>query len=331
MQSLYKEYTIMDKKVVVLTSGGDAPGMNACLRAVVRLGLYNGIEIYGAHRGYQGLIDDDIELLNSRSVSDIIQRGGTVLKTARCADFKTIEGIGKAVANLEKRGIKNVIAIGGDGTFRGGKDMSDNFDINVIGIPGTIDNDLAYTDYTLGFFTAVDTVLWAINNLRDAMGSHDRCSLLEVMGRRCGDIALYAGVCGGAEHILVPEVPYDIDAIADSLKKSRERGKTSNMIVFAEGAGDKDAICAAITEKTGVKITTTTLGHIQRGGSPVMYDRLLATKMAERAIELILVNAHNRVIGIKDNKIVDYNISEALALPRSFDTKLYRMAGILGL
>ncbi len=321
----------MGKKVAVLTSGGDAPGMNPCIRACVRFGLYKGLEMYGVRRGYQGLIDDEIFPMNSRSVSDIVQRGGTFLKSARCPEFRDLEGIGKAVANLKKYGITDLIAIGGDGTFRGAKDMADNFDISVIGIPGTIDNDLAYTDFTLGFDTAVNTVLWAINSLRDTMGSHDRCSLLEVMGRHCGDIALYAGICGGAEYILVPEVEYDLDEIASSLMQARERGKTSNMIVFAEGAGDKEQICSYLKEKTGIKITTTTLGHIQRGGSPTMQDRILANKFAERAVELILLGATNRVIGIKNNRIIDENVSEALEMSGKFDKKLYKLAQIMSL
>lgn len=319
------------RKVAILTSGGDAPGMNPCIRACVRFGLYKDLEMFGVNRGYQGLIDDEIFPMNSRSVSDIVQRGGTFLKSARCQDFRSLEYIGKAVDNLKKRGITHLITIGGDGTFRGAKDMADNFDINVIGIPGTIDNDLAYTDFTLGFDTAVNTVLWAINSLRDTMGSHDRCSMLEVMGRRCGDIALYAGICGGAEYILVPEVPYDLDAIAESLTKARERGKTSNMIVFAEGAGDREKILSYLMEKTGVKITTTTLGHIQRGGSPTMQDRILANKFGERAIELILLGASNRVVGIRNNSIIDENVSEALQMPRKFDKKLYDLAWIMGL
>lgn len=318
-------------KIAVLTSGGDSPGMNACLRAVVRYAISKNIEVYGVNRGYQGLVDGSVIALNSRSVSDVIQRGGTFLKTARSLEFNTAEGMKKAYATLSAYGITDLVCIGGDGTFRGAKDLSDHYPVNVFGIPGTIDNDLAYTDYTLGFDTAVNTVLWAINSLRDTMGSHDRVSCLEVMGRHCGDIALYAGICGGAEHILVPEIPFSVDEIAESLMKSQKRGKTSNMIVFAEGAGDRAQICKEISEKAGVKITTTTLGHIQRGGSPTMFDRLLAVKTGTHAVELIADGkVKNRVIGLKNNKIIDMDISEALSIPRLFDEKLYKIAGILG-
>ena len=319
------------KKVAVLTSGGDAPGMNPCIRACVRFGLYKGLEMYGVQRGYQGLVDDDIFEMNSRSVSDIIQRGGTMLKSARCAEFRTMEGMEKAYNNLKKRDISQLIVIGGDGSFTGAKILSDNFDISVMGIPGTIDNDLAYTDFTLGFDTAVNTVLWAINSLRDTMGSHDRCAILQVMGRHCGDIALYAGLCGGAEYILVPEVEYDLDKIASSLRHARERGKTSNMLIFAEGAGNIEEITEYLNEKAGVKISITTLGHIQRGGSPTMQDRILASKFGERAIELIMLGAADRVIGIRSNKVIDENISEALEMERKFDKKLYKLAETLSL
>ncbi len=317
-------------KIAVLTSGGDAPGMNACLRAVVRYAISKDIDVYGVRRGYQGLIENNLELLNSRSVSSKIQRGGTFLKTARSQEFTTKDGMEKAYETLSAYGITDLVVIGGDGTFRGGKEFSELFGVNIIGIPGTIDNDLAYTDYTLGFDTSVNTVLWAINSLRDTMGSHGRVSLLEVMGRHCGDIALYAGICGGAEHILIPEIPFDLDEIATDLRKSQKRGKTSNMIVFAEGAGDRDAVCKELSEKAGVKITTTTLGHIQRGGSPTMFDRLLATKMAVHAVELLIEGAKNRVVGIKNNKIFDEDIAVALSKKRKIDKKLYEMAQILG-
>lgn len=317
-------------KIAVLTSGGDAPGMNACLRAVVRYAISKDVDVYGVRRGYQGLIEGDIELLNSRSVSSKIQRGGTFLKTARSSGFHSVEGMAKAYESLSAYGIDTLIVIGGDGTFRGAEEFSRYHDVKFIGIPGTIDNDLAYTDYTLGFDTAVNTVLWAINSLRDTMGSHGRVSLLEVMGRKCGDIALYAGLCGGAEHILVPEIPYDIDQIASDLRKSQKRGKTSNMIVFAEGAGDRDEVCKQISEKAGVKITTTTLGHIQRGGSPTMMDRLLATKMGTHAVDLLFTDKRNRVVGIKNNKIFDEDIIVALSQKRVFDSELYETAKILG-
>ena len=240
------------KKIAILTSGGDAPGMNACLRACVRYAIYNNLEVYGVERGYLGLINDDIFPMNTRSVSGIVQRGGTILKSARSQEFCTEEGIKKAAANLHVHGITTLIVIGGDGTFKGGKALSDNYDVNVIGIPGTIDNDLQYTDFTIGFDTAVNTCLWAINSLRDTMDSHDRASLVEVMGRHCGDIALHAGICGGAEYILTPEVPFDLDEIAKGLKRGGSRGKTSNMIVFAEGAGNRDEIVKYLSEKSGV-------------------------------------------------------------------------------
>ena len=220
-------------RIAVLTSGGDAPGMNACIRAVVRTALNNKMDIYGVNRGYAGLIKGEITRLNTRSVSDMIHKGGTFLNTARCPEFNTEEGLSQAADALSAYGIEGLVVIGGDGTFRGAKDLSDKFGIKVMGIPGTIDNDLAYTDYTVGFDTAVNTVLWAINNLRDTFHSHDRVGLLEVMGRNCGDIALYAGVAGGAEYVLVPEVEYNLDKIASSIKKSYLRGKTSNLIILA--------------------------------------------------------------------------------------------------
>lgn len=317
------------KKIAILTSGGDAPGMNACIRACVRSAINSGMEVYGVERGYFGLVNNNIFQMNTHSVCDIVQRGGTILKTARCLEFKFPETRKKAADNLKALGIEGLVVIGGDGSFTGAKFLSDENGINVVGIPGTIDNDLAYTDYTLGFDTAVNTVLWAINNLRDTMTSHDRVSLVKVMGRRCGDIALYSGICGGAEYILVPEIPYDIQAIAEDIKKSKEKGKTSNIIVLAEGAGNEQEIKTIVSVISGADVKVTTLGHIQRGGTPTMADRMLAARFGSRATELLQDGKTNRVIGIKNNKIVDLDITEALSETKQINKKLYEMANKL--
>ncbi len=319
------------KKIAVITSGGDAPGMNACVRACVRYAIYNGFEVYGVERGYVGLINDNMTLMNKRSVSDIIHRGGTVLKTARCTEFKDVEYQRKAAENLRKRGIENLIVIGGDGSFRGARDLSVNCGINVVCIPATIDNDLAYTDYTLGFDTAVNTVLTAINNLRDTMTSHDRVSLVEVMGRKCGDIALYATIGGGVEHCLVPEIPVDVNAICESIKESQASGKTSNMIIMAEGVENKEEIIKTIKEKTNVDIKITHLGHTQRGGSPTMADRLLAAKFAIKAVDLLMAGQTNRTVGIVDNHIIDKDIIEAVSMKHTIDANLHKIAQIISL
>ena len=317
------------KKIAILTSGGDAPGMNACIRACVRSAVNSGLEVFGVERGYYGIVNNSITQMNAHSVCDIVQRGGTILKTARCLEFKLPETRKKAADNLKALGIEGLVVIGGDGSFTGARCLSDENGINVVGIPGTIDNDLAYTDYTLGFDTAVNTVLWAINNLRDTMTSHDRVSLVKVMGRRCGDIALYSGICGGAEYILVPEVPYDIQAIAEDIKKSKERGKTSNIIVLAEGAGNEQEIKTIVSVISGADVKVTTLGHIQRGGTPTMADRMLAARFGTRATELLIEGKTNRVIGIKNNKIIDLDITEALSQTKKIDKHLYDMASKL--
>lgn len=317
------------KKIAILTSGGDAPGMNACIRACVRSAINSGLEVYGVERGYFGLVNNNIFPMDTHSVCDIVQKGGTILKTARCLEFKFPETRKKAADNLKALGVEGLVVIGGDGSFTGARFLSDENGINVVGIPGTIDNDLAYTDYTLGFDTAVNTVLWAINNLRDTMTSHDRVSLVKVMGRRCGDIAMYAGICGGAEYILVPEIPYDIKAIAENIKKSKERGKTSNIIVLAEGAGNETEIKTLVSVLSGADVKVTTLGHIQRGGSPTMADRMLAARFGTRATELLLQGKTNRVIGIKNNKIIDLDIAEALSETKQIDKHLYDMASKL--
>ncbi|MDY2879967.1 MAG: 6-phosphofructokinase [Candidatus Borkfalkiaceae bacterium] len=317
------------KKIAILTSGGDAPGMNATIRACVRSALNSGLEVYGVDRGYRGLVDGKIFPMNTFSVCDILQRGGTILKTARCLEFKEAETRKHAADNLKELGIEGLVVIGGDGSFTGAKCLSDEQGINVVGIPGTIDNDLAYTDYTLGFDTAVNTVLWAINALRDTMISHDRVCLVKVMGRRCGDIALYAGICGGAEYILVPEIPYDIQEIANQIKENKERGKRSNILVLAEGAGNENEIKTIISVISGSDVKITTLGHIQRGGTPTMQDRMLAAQFGTRAVELLLEGKSNRVIGIKENKIIDLDISDALAQKKVIRHDLYDMAAKL--
>ncbi|MBD5086775.1 MAG: 6-phosphofructokinase [Clostridiales bacterium] len=320
------------KNIAVLTSGGDAPGMNACVRAVVRYAIYNGMTVYGIERGYTGLIHNNIKEMNKRSVSDIIQRGGTILKTARCPEFVEDEYMQIAVDNMEAYGIEGLVVIGGDGSFRGALDLYKKFGVKAIGIPGTIDNDLAYTDYTLGFDTSVNTVVSAINNLRDTMTSHDRVCIIEVMGRKCGDIALYAGICGGAEIILVPEVEFDIKQIVKKINLNQRIGKSSDIIVLAEGVCKAEDLKHQLAENgiTG-SIKTTTLGYIQRGGSPTMGDRVLASRCAIRAVDLLMADKGGRVVGIKDNKIVDVDIEEALQKKGKFDQDLYQTAMILGL
>ena len=319
------------EKIAVLTSGGDAPGMNACIRAVVRTALSFNMDIYGVERGYAGLIKGEISRLGTRSVSDMIHKGGTFLKTARCPEFLDKEVQHLAVEQLAAYGIEGLVVIGGDGTFRGAKALIDNFGVKVVGIPGTIDNDLNYTDFTVGFDTAVNTVLWAINNLRDTMHSHDRVSLLEVMGRKCGDIALYAGVAGGAEYVLVPEIPYDLDEISRSIKRSYLRGKTSNMIILAEGAGNRDEIAKYVQEKSGISVKVTNFGYIQRGGSPNMQDRVLAARFGFKAVELLKTDSESCAIGIKDNKVITVPFSEVSTREAGFDKELYDIAHTLSL
>ncbi len=316
------------KKIAVLTSGGDAPGMNAAIRAVVRYGIGMGMEVMGVERGLQGLIDNAFIPMNMRSVSDIIHRGGTILKTARCPEFKTEEGQQKAIANLRKNGVEGLIVIGGDGSFMGAKAMTDR-GFPSIGIPGTIDNDLAYTEYTLGFDTACNTILDAINKIRDTMSSHERVSIIEVMGRNCGDLALYCGMCGGAEVIIVPEHPLTIDEIVETLGGGQAHGKTSGIIVLAEGAGHADDLKAELGSRTDMTIKSTKLGHLQRGGSPSCRDRYLGTCFGVHAVKLLQKGIGNRIVGIKNNKIYDMDIIEGVAMKKNFDTELYETAQIV--
>lgn len=317
------------KKIAVLTSGGDAPGMNAAIRAVVRYGLDMGMEVMGVERGLQGLIDDLFVPMNMRSVSDIIHRGGTILKTARCPEFKTEEGQQKAIKNLRARGVEGLIVIGGDGSFMGAKAMTDH-GFPSIGIPGTIDNDLAYTDYTLGFDTACNTILDAINKIRDTMSSHERVSIIEVMGRNCGDLALYTGLCGGAEVIIVPEHKMTIDEIVETLGGGMAHGKTSGIIVLAEGAGHADDLKAELSSRTDMVVKSTRLGHVQRGGSPSCRDRYLGTCFGVHAVKLLKQGIGNRIVGIKNHKFYDMDIIEGCAMKKEFDEELYQTALIVG-
>jgi 6-phosphofructokinase 1 len=318
------------KNVAVLTSGGDSPGMNAAIRAVVRTGLYYNLNIYGVKRGYEGLLSNDIEKMNASSVGDIIHKGGTFLKTSRSEEFMTENGRKKALDNLKKRNIEGLVVIGGDGSFRGAQTLSRE-GIATIGIPGTIDNDLAYTDFTIGFDTAVNTVLEAVTKIRATSTSHEKTTIIEVMGRYCGDLALYAGICGGAESIIVPEDPLHIDEIAGRINKGKARGKLHHIIMLAEGAGDAKSLQKELVEKTGASARISVLGFIQRGGDPTAGDRLLASRMGVKAIEELLKFNSSKVIGIKNNQLFSEDIDVALGKKKALDTNIYSMAEILSL
>ena len=305
------------RRIGVLTSGGDAPGMNPCVRAVVRTALYNGIECYGIRRGWNGLITGDIVKLDQKSVSHTINRGGTILYTARSTEFMNEEGQRRAVSTCKFLGLDSIIAIGGDGTFRGALALSKH-GINVIGIPGTIDNDIGCTNYCIGFDTAANTAIECIDKLRDTMQSHERCSVVEVMGRNAGYIAMYVGLACGATAVLVPEEPFDFERdVVEKIRQARFNGFTHYMIVVAEGAGSAADIAARIKDATDLDPRVTVLGHIQRGGSPTGRDRVNATKMGYMAVELLLKNKTNRIICIRDGDYIDVDIEEALAMKKS--------------
>lgn len=318
------------KTIGVLTSGGDAPGMNVAIRAVVRSGIYKNIRIMGIERGYNGLINGNIKEMDLSSVADIIHRGGTILQTARCEEFKTEEGRNKALNVLKVFGIEGLVVIGGDGSFAGAQKLSEA-GIKTIGIPGTIDNDLAYTDYTIGFDTTVNTVLDAISKIRDTSTSHGRANIVEVMGRHCGDIALYAGLAGGAESIIVPEEAFKIDNICKKLIQGKSRGKLHSIIILSEGIGNAFELGKEIEVKTGIDTRVTVLGHVQRGGSPSAFDRILASKMGAKAVDLLKDGKSSRVVGMKENKIMDMDINEALSMEKKFDNKMYELTKILSI
>jgi len=318
------------KRIGLLTSGGDSPGMNAAIRAVVRVALYNGLKVSGIHRGYQGLIEGDIEEMDVSSVGDIIHRGGTKLRSARSLEFMTDEGFKHGLDVLRMFKIDGLVVIGGDGSFRGAQRLSHS-GIKTVGIPGTIDNDLAYTDLTVGFDTAVNTVVWAIGNIRDTSSSHGRANIIEVMGRNCGDIAIYAGLAGGAESIIVPEHAMDIDDICQKLINGKNRGKLHNLILLAEGVGKPYELAAAIEDRVHMETRVTIMGHLQRGGTPTAQDRILASRMGSHAVETLIEGRSSRVVGIKGNVIFDMDIDEALAMEKIFDQKLFDLTNVLAI
>jgi 6-phosphofructokinase 1 len=313
------------KRIGVLTSGGDSPGMNAAVRAVVRQAIYQGIEVYGIYQGYNGLINGNIKKLELGSVGDIIHRGGTMLYTARCEEFKTKEGQQKGIEQLKKHGIEGLVVIGGDGSYRGAKALTE-LGYPCVGVPGTIDNDIPGTEYTIGFDTALNTVIDAIDKIRDTATSHERTFIVEVMGRNAGDLALWAGLAGGAETILIPEDNHDMDDIASRLKKGQERGKKHSIIIVAEGVMSGNEFAARLEEATNLETRVSVLGHIQRGGSPTASDRVLASRLGSHAVDLLAEGKGGRAVGIEKNQLIDYDIIEALAKEHVLDLNMYKLS-----
>ena len=318
------------RKIGVLTSGGDSPGMNAAIRAVVRCGIDAGFEVWGIERGFEGLLDGELRVMDRSSVGDILHRGGTVLKTARSERFMEDRWIDKAADLLKTLNIDGLVVIGGDGSLHGGLKLAER-GITVMGLPGTIDNDLNYTDFTIGFDTAVSTVLEAVSKIRDTSSAHDRTSVIEVMGRHCGDIALYSAVTGGAECVLLPEKEEDINRVCRKIIEGSNRGKLHSIIIKAEGTPTPgDELVKIIEEKTGRETKLIVLSYLQRGGSPTMHDRLLATLCAEKAVTLLGEDSKSKAIGVSDGHIVAYDLADALKMPGTFDENLYSLIDVLG-
>lgn len=317
------------KTIAVLTSGGDAPGMNAAIRAVVRTALFRGLKVKGIKRGYNGLLNEEIIDMEARNVSDILQRGGTVLGTARCLEFKEPEYQKKGAEICKKHGIDGIIVIGGDGSYRGAQALSRQ-GINTVGLPGTIDLDIACTDYTIGFDTAVNTAMQAIDKVKDTSSSHERCSIIEVMGRNAGYIALWCGIANGAEDVLLPEkYDYNEQEIINHIIESRKRGKTHHIIINAEGIGHSTSMARRIEAATGVETRATILGYMQRGGSPTAKDRFYASVMGAYAVDTLLKGKTNRVVGFRKGEFVDFDIEEALQMKKSIDEYQYEVFQIL--
>lgn len=318
------------KTIGVLTSGGDAPGMNAAIRAVVRTGISKGMKVYGIYRGYNGLIEGDIKEMDLRSVSDIIHRGGTILYTARSPMFKTEEGVQAAVENCRKYGIEGIVVIGGDGSFRGAADLSAH-GIPCVGLPGTIDNDISSTDYTIGFDTAMNTAMEMIDKLRDTSQSHERCSVVEVMGRGAGHLALQTGIAVGATHIVLKEVPYSVDEICQKIMATQQLGKKHFIIIVSEDVTDVVELARQIEEKTGVESRATVLGHVQRGGSPTVRDRRVASLMGNYAVRLLEKGIGNRIVSQRNGVIVDDDIKDALAMKKTISVEEYEIANSISI
>nr|WP_311444691.1 6-phosphofructokinase [Ezakiella coagulans] len=318
------------KRIAILTSGGDAPGMNAAIRAVVRTAIYNNIEIYGVKMGYNGLINGDIFKMELSSVADIIHRGGTILGTARSDEFMTDEGKQKALESLRKNGIEGVVVIGGDGSMRGALSLH-KLGVKTISIPATIDNDLGYTDYTIGFMTALETVADAISKLRDTSSAHGRANIVEVMGRNCGDIALYSGLAGGAETIFVPEELVNIDELVSKAISGIKRGKRHHIIVVAEGSTGTYRLRDVFEERTGIETRVTVLGHVQRGGTPTVFDRILGSRMGYEAVVLLKDGESGLSLGMKANEIFKSDIEDALSKEKIFNSKMLDIARILSI
>lgn len=318
------------QRIAVLTSGGDAPGMNAALRAVVRKGIFHGLNVFGISRGFEGLIHGEIQEMTIGSVADIVLRGGTILKTARSEEMRTVEGQQKAIKQLHKFEIDALVIIGGDGSFRGAQTLSAK-GFQVVGIPGTIDNDIAGTDLTIGFDTANNTVVEAVSKIRDTASSHERTFIVEVMGRDCGNIALQAGIACGAESILVPEIPYDLDEISEKLKRGHQRGKNHSIILVSEGAGSAYEIGEALRVRSGFETRITILGHLQRGGNPSAMDAVIAASMGGKAVEMILAEENNRMTAYVNNQVVSSPIDAAYGTKRPFNRELYDLANQLSI
>lgn len=317
------------KRIGVLTSGGDSPGMNAAIRAVVRCGIDLGMEVYGIYRGYEGLLDGEIRQMNRSSVGDILHRGGTILRTSRSKRFATDEGVARAAEILDTFGIEGLVVIGGDGSLRGGRDLSRR-GVPVMCLPGTIDNDLGYSDYTIGFDTAVNTVLDAISKIRDTSSANERTTVIEVMGRHCGDIALQAGLGGGAEAVLVPEIKPDINSVIRKIISGDNRGKLHSIIINAEGSGiDSRELVAEISEKTGKEARLVVLSYLQRGGVPTLDDRVIATLTGAKAAYLLSEDSESKAIGIVQEQVEAFDIEEAVGMKKEFNREMYELIDVL--